>query len=98
VLTDTSGLGDIYIKDDDSCFVKMLIYLSIMFYIDYVTLIMSLWDLYYLVAMLAEFDMDSLLLFPTPQEKFRLVVNQLVCSWSEVYTRCSELSFCCVAL
>jgi hypothetical protein len=90
VLTDTSGLGDIYIKDDDSCFVKMLIYLSVMLYIDYVTLIMSLWDLYYLVAMLAEFDMDSLLLFsPTPQEKFRLVINQSVCFWSEVYTRCS---------
>jgi hypothetical protein len=81
VLTDTSGLGDINIKDDDSCFVKMLIYLSIMLYIDYVTLIMSLLDLYYLVAMLAEFGMDSLLLFsPTPQEKFRLVINQLVCS------------------
>jgi hypothetical protein len=42
MLTDMSGLGDIYIKDNDSCFVKMLIYLSIMFYIDYVTLIMSL--------------------------------------------------------
>jgi hypothetical protein len=50
MLMDTSGLGDIYIKDDDSYFVKMLIYLSIMLYIDYVTLIMSLWDLYYLVA------------------------------------------------
>jgi hypothetical protein len=60
---------------------------------------MSLWDLYYLVAMLAEFDMDSLLLFsPTPQEKFRLVINQSVCSWSEVYTRCLELSFRCFAL
>jgi hypothetical protein len=82
---DTSGHGDIYIKDDDSCFFKMLIYLSIMLYIDYVTLIMSLWD--------------SLLLFsPTPQEKFRLVINQLVCSWSEVYTRCLELSFRYVAL
>jgi hypothetical protein len=68
LLKDTSGLGDIYIKDDDSCFVKMLIYLSIMLDIDYVTLIMSLWDLYYLVVMLAEFDMDSLLLFPTPQD------------------------------
>jgi hypothetical protein len=63
-----SDLGDIYIKDDDSCFVKMLIYLSIILYIDYVTLIMSLWDLYYLVAMLAEFDIDSLLLFSTPQD------------------------------
>jgi hypothetical protein len=65
---DTSDLGDIYIKDDDSCFVKMLIYLLIMLYIDNFTLIMSLWDLYYLVVMLAEFDMDSLLLFPTPQD------------------------------
>jgi hypothetical protein len=35
VLTDTSGLGDIYIKDDDSCYVKMLIYLSFMIYINY---------------------------------------------------------------
>jgi hypothetical protein len=26
----------------------------------------------------AEFDMDSLLLFSTPQEKFRLVINQSV--------------------
>jgi hypothetical protein len=46
----------------------------------------------------AEFDMDSLLLFSTPQEKFRLVINQSVCSWSEVYTRCLKLSFHCVAL
>jgi hypothetical protein len=46
----------------------------------------------------AEFDMDSLLLFPIPQEKFRLMINQSVCSWSEVYTRCLELSFRCVAL
>jgi hypothetical protein len=67
----------------------MLIVYHFMLYIIYVTLIMSLWDLYYLVAILAEFDMDSLLLFsPTPHEKFRLVINQLVCSWSEVYTRC----------
>jgi hypothetical protein len=48
-----------------------------------------------------EFDMDSLLLFPHPRIVSgvnRLVINQLVCSWSEVYTRCSELSFRCVAL
>jgi hypothetical protein len=32
---DTSSLGDIYIKDDDSCYVKMFIYLSFMFYINY---------------------------------------------------------------
>jgi hypothetical protein len=35
VLTDTSDLGDIYIKDDDSCYVKMFIYLSFMLYINY---------------------------------------------------------------
>jgi len=34
-----------------------------MLYIIYVTLIMRLWDLYNLVAILVEFDMDSLLLF-----------------------------------
>jgi hypothetical protein len=36
VLTNTSGLGDIYIKDDDSYYVNMFIYLSIILYIDYV--------------------------------------------------------------
>jgi hypothetical protein len=35
VLTDTSGLRDIYIKDDDSCCVKMFIYLPFMLYINY---------------------------------------------------------------
>ena len=30
------------------------------------------------MAIFVEFDMDSLLLFPTPQEKFRLVINQSV--------------------
>jgi hypothetical protein len=35
VLTDTNSLGDIYIKDDDSCYAKMFIYLSLMFYINY---------------------------------------------------------------
>jgi hypothetical protein len=35
VLTDTSGLGDIYINDDDSCYVKMFIYLPFMLYINY---------------------------------------------------------------
>jgi len=34
-----------------------------MFYIIYVTLIMRLWDLYNLVAIFVEFDMNSLLLF-----------------------------------
>jgi len=64
VLTVTSGLGDSCIKSDDSCCVKILITYCLMLYIFYVTLIMRLWDLYNLVAILVEFDMDSLLLFP----------------------------------
>ena len=63
-LTVRSGLGDIYIKGDDSCVLNMLIVYCSMLYIIYVTLIMRLWDLYNLVAILVEFDMDSLLLFP----------------------------------
>ena len=59
-LTVRSGLGNIYIKGDDSCVLNMLIVYCLMFYIIYVTLIMRLWELYNLV----EFDMDSLLLFP----------------------------------
>jgi len=42
---DMSGLGDFYIKDDDSSYVNMLIDYHSMLYIIYVTLIMSLWDL-----------------------------------------------------
>jgi len=50
-----------------------------MIYIIYVTLIMRLWDLYDLVAILVEFDMDSLLLFPPHFRRcFRLVINQSV--------------------
>ena len=64
VLTVTSGLGDSYIKGDESCCVKILIFYYLMLYIIYVTLIMRLWELYNLVAILMEFDMDSLLLFP----------------------------------
>ena len=63
MLMDTSGLGDIYIKGDDSCCVKMLIVYCLMLYIIYVTLIMRLWDLYNPIAIFAEFDTDSLLLF-----------------------------------
>jgi len=63
-LTVRSSLGDIYIKGDDSCLLNMLIAYCLMFYIIYVTLIMILWKLYNLVAILVEFDMDSLLLFP----------------------------------
>ena len=59
-----SGLGDIYIKGDDSHCVKILIVYCLMLYIIYVTLIMRLWDLYNHIAILVEFDMDSLLLFP----------------------------------
>ena len=63
-LTVRSGLGDIYIKGDDSCVLTILIIYCLMLYIIYVTLIMRLWELYNLVAILVEFDMDSLLLFP----------------------------------
>ena len=63
-LTVRSGLGDIYIKDDDSCVLNMFIVYCLMLYIIYITLIMRLWELYNLVAILVEFDMDSLLLFP----------------------------------
>jgi len=59
-----SGLGDSCIKGDDSCCVKILIVYCLMLYIIYVTLIMRLWDLYNLDSKIAEFDMDSLLLFP----------------------------------
>jgi len=41
-LTVRSGLGDIYIKGDDSCVLNMLIVYCLMFYIIYVTLIMRL--------------------------------------------------------
>jgi len=79
VLTVKSGLGDSCIDGDDSCVLNMFIIYYLMLYIIYVTLIMRLWELYNLVAILVEFDMDSLLLFPhTPQEKFRLVINQSV--------------------
>jgi len=77
-LTVRSGLGDIYIKGDDSCVLDMFIIYYLMLYIIYVTLIIRLWDLYNLVAILVEFDMDSLLLFAPPQEEFRLVINQSV--------------------
>jgi len=43
---------------------------------------MTLWDLYNLVAILVEFDMDSLLLFHTPlRRSFGLVINQSVGSY-----------------
>ena len=83
-LTVRSGLGDIYIKGDDSCCVKMCIIYCLMLYIIYVTLIMRLCERYNLVAILVEFDMDSLLLFPPYFRRcFRLVINQPVGSCRE---------------
>jgi len=41
-LTVRSGLGDIYIKGDDSCVLNMLIVYCLMLYIIYITLIMRL--------------------------------------------------------
>ena len=41
LLAGMSGLGDIYMKDDDSCCVNILIVYCFMLYIIYVTLIMS---------------------------------------------------------
>jgi len=79
VLTVTSGLGDSYIEDDDSCCVNMLIDYCLMLYIIYVTLIMRPWDLYNLVAILAEFVLDSLLLSPPHlRRSIGLVINQSV--------------------
>ena len=80
----TSGLGDSCIKGDESCCVKILIIYCLMLYIIYVTLIMRLWDLYNLVAIIVEFDMDSLLLFPPYfRRSVRLVINQSVGSYRE---------------
>jgi len=83
-LTVRSGLGDCCIKGDDSCRVKMCIIYCLMLYNIYVTLIMRLWDLYILVAILVEFDMDLLLLFsPHIRTCFRLMINQSVGSYRE---------------
>jgi len=82
-LTVRSGLGDIYIKGDDSCCVKMCIVYCLMLHIIYVTLIMRLRDLDNLIAVLVEFDMDSLLLFsPYFRRSVRLVINESVGSCS----------------
>jgi len=81
-LTVRSGLGDIYIKGVDSCVLNMLIAYCLMLYIIYVILIMRLWDLYNLVVVLVEFDMDLLLLFsPHFRRSVRLVINQSVASY-----------------
>ena len=79
-LTVQSGLGDIYIKGDDSCVLNMLIIYYLMLYIIYVTLIMRLWELYNLVAIYTCGVRHGLTLaiYPTLQEKFRLVINQSV--------------------
>jgi len=74
-----SGLEDSCIKGDDSCYVNILITYCLMLHNIYVTVIIRLWDLYNLVAILVEFDMDSLLLFPSHFRRcFRLVINQSV--------------------
>jgi len=79
VLTVKSDLGDSCIKGDDSCCVKTLIVYCLMLYIIYVTLIMRLWELYNLVAILVEFNVDSLLLFPPYfRRSVGLVINQSV--------------------
>jgi len=79
VLMVKSGLGDSCIKGDDSCCVKILIIYCLMLYIIDVTLIMRLWDLYNLVAILVEFDIDSLLQFPPHlRRSFGLVINQSI--------------------
>ena len=79
-LTVRSGLGDIYIKGDESCVLNMLIIYYLMLYIIYVTLIMRLWELYNLVAIYTCGVRHGLTLAisPKPQEKFRLVINQSV--------------------
>ena len=79
MLAVTSGLGDSYIKGDESCCVKILIVYCLMLYIIYVTLIMRLWDLYNIVVILAEFVLDSLLLSPPHlMRSIGLVINQSV--------------------
>ena len=79
MLTVTSGLGHSYIKGDESCCVKILIVYCLMLYIIYVTLIMRPWDLYYLVAILVEFILHSLLLsLPHLRRSIGLVINQSV--------------------
>jgi len=79
VVTVKSGLGDSCIDGDDSCVLNILIIYCLMLYIIYVTLIKRLWDLYNLGSILVEFDMDSLLLFPTSlRRSFWLVINQSV--------------------
>jgi len=76
ILTKTSGLVEIYIKGDDSYCVKIIIIYYLMVYIIYVILIMRLWDLYNLVAIIVEFDMDVLLLFPPYfRRSVRLLIN-----------------------
>jgi hypothetical protein len=55
----------------------MLSVYHFMLYIIYVTLIMSLWDLYYFVAIFAEFYMDSLLLLPPQLRRSFKAYDQL---------------------
>ena len=92
VLTVMSGLGNSYIKGDESC-VKKLIDYCLMLYIIYFTLIMRLWNLYNLVVILAEFVLNSLLLSPPHlRRSIGLVINQSVGSCRVVNTRILEFS------
>ena len=78
-LTVRSGLGDIYIKGDDSCVLNMLIVYCLMLYIIYVTLIMrfvgAIQSSCYACGVRHGL---TIAIFPKPQEKFRLVINQSI--------------------
>jgi hypothetical protein len=70
MLTVMSGLGDSYIKDDDSYYVIMLNVYCFMLYIIYITLIMSLWDLLLPYCYICGVRQGlTLAISPTPQEK-----------------------------
>ena len=77
-LTVRSGLGDIYVKGDDSCVLNMLIIYYLMLYIIYVTLIMRLLAIQSSCYTCGVRHGLTLAIFPKPQEKFRLVINQSV--------------------
>ena len=90
-LTVRSGLGDIYIKGDDSCMLNMLIIYCFMLYIIYVTLIMRLWELYNLVAILVEFDMDCVINQSVGSCRVKLIPKVWSCLSAVCYQRLSLL-------
>ena len=81
-LTVRSGLGDIYILDDESCVLSILIVYCLMLYIIYVTfdheIVGSIQSSCYTCGVRHGL---TLAIFPKPQEKFRLVINQSVGSY-----------------